>query len=80
MMDNNVYMVKTWTGEEKPCKKIVMFPERDPKGGIFYKIEGQLNTNYFMIHYYYDREQALNTFHRLLEDLINFQIINLERF
>lgn len=73
MIANTVYMVKTWTGEEKPVKKIVLFPERGPKGEIFYKIEGQLNTDYFMIHYYYDKEIAKAEFLKLLDALMNFQ-------
>jgi hypothetical protein len=66
-------MVKTWTGEEKPVKKIVLFPERDNSGDIFYKIEGQLNTDYFMINYYYDPDQAKSEFTKLLEALMRFQ-------
>jgi hypothetical protein len=66
-------MVKTWTGEEKSVKKIALFPERDGSGDIFYKIEGQLNTDYFMINYYYDPEQAKSEFTKLLEALMSFQ-------
>jgi hypothetical protein len=73
MMASNVYLVNTWTGENKAVKKIALFPERDSKGEIFYKIEGQLNTDYFMISYYYDREQALTEFSVLLDALMNYQ-------
>lgn len=73
MIANNVYMVKTWTGEEKSVKKIALFPERDNSGTIFYKIEGQLNTDYFMINYYYDKEKAKIEFTRLLDTLMNYQ-------
>ena len=73
MVANSVYMVKTWTGEEKPLKKVVMFPEIDQSGIVFYKIEGQLNIDYFMINYYYDREKATDEFLKLLDALINFQ-------
>lgn len=74
MIANNVYTVRTWTGEEKPCKKITLFPERDSFGEIFYKIEGQLNTDYFMIDYSYDKEKALTEFLHLHEEMINFQV------
>ncbi|MDF2844771.1 MAG: hypothetical protein K0R00_3197 [Herbinix sp.] len=74
MIANNVYMVKTWTGDTKPVKKIAMFPERGPFGDIFYKIEGQLNTDYFMISYHYDLEDAKIVFAKLLDELIKFQI------
>jgi hypothetical protein len=73
MIANSVYMVKTWSGEEKPVKKIALFPERDNSGNIFYKIEGQLNTDNFMISYFYDPEQAKSEFTKLLEALVNFQ-------
>jgi hypothetical protein len=74
MITNNVYLVKIWTGEEKPIKKIVMYPERDGNGIIFYKIEGQLNTDFFMISYSYDKQIAYETFHKLLDKLFDYQI------
>lgn len=77
MIANSVYMVKTWTGEVKPVKKIVLFPERDSSGEIFYKIEGQLNTDYFMISYFYDQEQAKKEYYRILDSFMTFQINNL---
>jgi hypothetical protein len=73
MIANNVFIVKTWTGEEKACKKVALFPERDGSGELFYKIEGQLNTDYFMISYYYDKELAKAEFLKLLDDLVNYQ-------
>lgn len=78
MVSNNLYMVKTWTGERKPVKKIVMYPERDPKGNIFFKIEGQLNTDYFMISYDYNQEKAKTDFTELLDAFMKFQIDNLQ--
>jgi hypothetical protein len=70
-------MVKTWTGEEKGCKKIALFPERDGSGEVFYKIEGQLNTDYFMINYYYDKELAKKEFLRLLDAMMSQQVQSL---
>lgn len=77
MLDFNSFMVKTWYGEEKPVKKIVLFPERDQKGEVFYKIEGQLNLEYFMISYTYDKDKAIADFNKLLMELIDFQTNNL---
>lgn len=77
MLNNNVYMVKTWTGEVKPCKKVVLFPELDQSGTVFYKIEGQLNTDYFMIAYSYDLTIALSEFNRILTDFMESQILAL---
>jgi hypothetical protein len=74
MISNIVYPVKTWTGEEKLVKKIVIYPERDGNGIIFYKIEGQLNTDFFMISYFYDKQTAYETFHKLLDKLVDYQI------
>ena len=73
VIDNNVFMVKTWTGEVKPVKKVVLFPEKDKKGEVFYKIEGQINLDYFMINYYYDREKAQLEYNRLFSELFEFQ-------
>lgn len=78
MFSNNLYMVKTWTGDIKPVKKIAIFPERDQQGDIFFKIEGHLNGDYFMINYYYDQEKAVNEFYKLLDGLMKFQISNLQ--
>lgn len=79
MLDHNVFAVKIWTGEIKPVKKIVLFPELDViSGEIFYKIEGQLNLDYFMISYHHDRDEALQVFTGLLNDLMEYQIHNLQ--
>lgn len=79
MMDDNMFTVRTWTGEIKQVKKIVLFPELDViSGDIFYKIEGQLNLDYFMISYHYDRDKAMQVFTGLLDDLMNFQVNNLQ--
>lgn len=67
-------MVKTWTGEEKGCKKIALFPERDSTGELFFKIEGQLNTDHFMISYYYDKDLAKTEFLRLLDAMMIHQV------
>lgn len=78
MLSNNLYMVNTWTGEPKPVKKITMFPEVDQKGTVFYKIEGQLNTDYFMISYSYDKDKAREEYDKLLDSIIEFQINGLK--
>ena len=80
MLDHNVFTVKTWTGEIKQVKKIVLFPELDNKGEIFYKIEGQLNLDHFMIGYYYDRDKAMQVFTGLLNDLMEYQVHNLQNY
>ena len=77
MITNSIFTVKTWTGEEKGCKKIALFPERDDSGVVFYKIEGQLNTDYFMINYYYDKGLAKKEFLRLLDAMMNQQVQSL---
>jgi hypothetical protein len=79
MVDFNAMMVKTWTGEEKPVKKIAFFPEKDPEGELFYKIEGQNNGNIFMVQYSYDREKAWDEYINLLTKLIDFQVNNLQQ-
>lgn len=73
----NALMVKTWTGEEKPAKKIVFFPEADEKGDIFYKIEGWNNESYFMIDYSYKKDIVWGKYIELLQRLIDFQAKNL---
>ncbi len=77
MFANNLYMVNTWAGEIKPVKKIALFPEVDQKGNVFYKIEGQVNTDCFMISYSYDKDKAKKDYDQLLEQLIEFQEKNL---
>jgi hypothetical protein len=78
MLDYNALMVKTWTGEEKPVKKLAFFPEKDPEGELFYKIEGQNNGSFFMIQYYYDRKRAWDDYIKLLTQLTEFQVNNLK--
>jgi hypothetical protein len=78
MLDHNVFTVRIWTGEEKQVKKIALFPEMDNKGEVFFKIEGQLNLDHFMINYYYDRDKALQVFTELLDDLMEYQVHNLQ--
>jgi hypothetical protein len=77
LLDYNSLMVKTWTGEEKPVKKMTFFAEKDNKGEVFYKIEGQNNKDSFMIQYYYNKEQGLNEYIELLDILVNSQVKNL---
>lgn len=74
MEDCNVFSIKTWTGDEKKVKKITLYPEIDEKGEIFFKIEGQINTEYFMINYNYDKELAIKEFYKLLDEFIQFHI------
>lgn len=73
MLSNNLYMVNTWAGDVKPVKKITFFPEVDQEGLVFYKIEGQLNMDYFMISYSYDKDKAKTEYDRLLGELVEFQ-------
>ena len=75
---NDLFTVKTWTGEVKPVKKIVLFPEIDQSGDIFYKIEGQLNLDYFMIDYSYNHIEAKEKYLTLLDELIEYQIKSLQ--
>ncbi len=77
MQSNNLYMVNTWSGELKPVKKITFFPEIDQQGNVFYKIEGQLNLDYFMISYSYDKDKAKAEYDRLLNEFIEFQEKNM---
>jgi hypothetical protein len=80
MIANSAFIVKTWTGEEKACKKVALYPERDGSGELFYKIEGQLNTDYFMISYYYDQEQAKKEYYLILDSLMAYQIKDLQSY
>lgn len=74
MVTNHLFIIKTWAGDEKSVKKIVFFPEIDNKGELFYKIEGQLNTDFFMINYYYDEDIAKAEYYKLLDEMVKFQV------
>lgn len=72
MLSGNAFTVKTWTGEEKPIKKIAFFPETDSEENLFYKIEGQIGSSSFMINYFYDRGKAWDYYMELLVRLIAY--------
>ena len=77
MQDINALLVKTWTGEEKPVKKVLFFPETDQNGDLFYKIEGWDNNSCFMISYSHDKVKAWKEYIELLQRLTEFHVNNL---
>lgn len=79
LLDTTGCKVITWTGEEKSVRKIAFFAEKDQKGDIFFKIEGQNNSSQFMVDYSYDRSKALKKYLELLDKLIDSQVLNLSR-
>lgn len=78
MLDCKPLMIKTWAGEIRGAKKITFFVEKDNKGELFYKIEGQNNTEFFMIQYKREREEAWEIYIKLMNELVDNQEKNLK--
>lgn len=78
MLGYRTFTVTTWSGKEMPVKKIAFFADKDQQGKVFYKIEGQNSSSFYMINFYYDRETAFEDYLKLLDALITSQVNNLQ--
>lgn len=70
--------VKTYGGINKEVNKLAIFAETDQFGHVFYKIEGQNNSDLHAIKFVYDMDKAIEGFTELVRTVLTDQTEKLE--
>lgn len=71
--------VRTFEGMEKEVVKLAIFAEVDPKGEVFYNIQGQTPTSQSMVAYGYDQREILEKFVKIATGVLQGQTEALQK-